>query len=163
MAPDTGAAEGSAQEKGQREEREMGETYSLLQNNSYFTIMEEEGSFISFMSRNTGHCWMIVNTGEGSRNGCADLELFHKYGITIPAFHYQKKVGSVSSAIKYISRHDEYILRKANEKNMRNRKMNAGRKPWKGASKDVSFFILKKEQTFDYILTRTNVRNIIIA
>ena len=77
----------------------------LLGMSDYFAFLSaNKNSYIEVMSKNTSHCWMIVEEKDDS------YTLYHKHKIS-QEYHFQTTFGSLYDTVLDIVNHDEYQLR----------------------------------------------------
>jgi hypothetical protein len=83
-----------------RKERQLFET-------GYFRVLRENEKYIEVQSINTKHCWIV------QRKACLDQApvcLYHKHSPSQKYYHKQCDNASVTSAVRKIMRHDEYVV-----------------------------------------------------
>lgn len=76
--------------------------------NKYFQVIEIREYSITLRSRNTGHCWHLL---ERIANGCTTYVISHRHGSSGP-FHLQRSRPTVEACCDYIMDHDRYHLEK---------------------------------------------------
>ena len=77
----------------------------LLISKDYFVILNQNAYYIEFMSKRTGHCWIIYKHGSAEKY---PVWLYHKHSQKDQCYHLQRKKNFVDTAIKEIKAHDRY-------------------------------------------------------
>ncbi len=73
----------------------------------YFYVIRITENFYEVQSRNTGHCWLIMKTPQGSPK--KPVVLYHKHRIS-DYYHVQRELYTVSQALSTLKNHDSYVL-----------------------------------------------------
>jgi hypothetical protein len=84
---------------------------------SYFTILSNQNNAFELQSKNTEHCWKIVEQQKEW------FVLYHKHHIE-DNYHFQTSFGTLFDTVLDIVDHDEYQLR--GRKPVKNKKQLAG-------------------------------------
>lgn len=72
----------------------------------YFKVIRITNRYCEIMSLNTKHCWIIYKSILGNE----PIVLYHKHSFRHPYYHKQRKVFTISQAIKSIKSHDRYVI-----------------------------------------------------
>ncbi len=70
---------------------------------SYFVVMSNDNNSFELQSKNTEHCWKIVEEKDW-------YVLYHKHHSEDP-YHFQTSFGTLFDTVLDIVNHDEYQLR----------------------------------------------------
>lgn len=78
----------------------------------YFDIIETREYFLVLRSKNTGHCWYLL---EQEANGHRTFQIKHRHNKTAP-YHPQKNKVNIAACCEYIKDHDAFHLERARKK-----------------------------------------------
>ena len=87
-------------------------TFKNIFKTNYFDVIDEGGDFISAMSKNTGHCWLLKYAPNVYKR---PYILYHKHTLDTKRYHLHWNTYSLWDCMREITDHDNYILKKAEE------------------------------------------------